>query len=109
MRVIARFRLTGLLVTWFFTERGPVLRKLVYLYEKMGIYLLYWLVALMGLLAKLYRNGLTGWDYFCLYSIYIAIRYKMHILTITGIVYCSMPCVYMWYYTYVCGIVSLLV
>ena len=51
--VRARPCLTGLTVTWFFTERGPVLAKLASFYEKMGIYLAYWLVALNALLLKL--------------------------------------------------------
>ena len=52
-RVRARFCLTGPLVTSDLPERGPVLAKLVYLYEKVGIYQAYWVVPLMCGLAKL--------------------------------------------------------
>ena len=51
MRVIARFRLTGLLVTQFFTERGPVLAKSYFLVVKS------WYIS--ALLAE-GLSGLTG-------------------------------------------------
>jgi len=52
-RVFARFRLTGRYITLDLTERGPVLAKLVYLYEKVGIYPTYWVDGLKTGLAKL--------------------------------------------------------
>ena len=69
--VRARPCLTDLLVTWFFTERGPILAKLAYFMRKMGIYQAFWLGALRTGLVKLmweWPNWLD-WTYFLLSSV----------------------------------------
>lgn len=102
--MFARFHLTGPLVTWDLTERGPVLAQMYNLIVKS-----WYISALLSSGLKDW-TGQTGleWPRFTgnyllglsMYSIYMTHKYKRHIVNKTGTVYCSMPCVYIVLFTY---------